>query len=249
MQKRKLSGRIRTPDLKRAQAPFSPGSPVSSEPERTHAGGYYDLRRASEIYRLRQEVSLLKCSNAGLRSIAEERLERIRQLEAVVWARQATDDGNDSSEKEGSSEICERAEGDEWKEFEERMEAKEQGRDLAIKELQRVGEVTSDRIRALEEELKASRADASGLRGMLSDIQTQMDRIAMSDGVLSKRIRAVEATCQGPQLMRAERLPDSSRGSPKNGGTSRSDVRIKEESKGLRAVNCEVRLKEENNLS
>ncbi|KAF4740835.1 hypothetical protein FOZ63_005861 [Perkinsus olseni] len=244
--KRKSCERIRAPDSERGDTSFSPDSRVSSEPEGTLPHNYCDSRRASEIYRLRKEVSSLKCSNAGLRSIAEERLERIRQLEAVVWAPQATADGGDGSEKDGSSEVRERAEGDEWKkEFEERMEAKEQDRDLAIKELQRVGEVTSKRIRALEEELKASRADASGLRGMLSDIQTRMDRIETSDGVLSKRTRVVEATCQAPQLKRVERLPDSSIGGLRNGGTFRSDVNVKKESKGLRVANSEVRVKEE----
>ncbi|KAF4729613.1 hypothetical protein FOZ62_024221, partial [Perkinsus olseni] len=238
--KRKSCERIRAADSERGDTSFSPDSRVSSEPEGTLPHNYCDSRRASEIYRLRKEVSLLRCSNAGLRSIAEERLERIRQLEAVVWTRQATADGDDGSEEDGSSKISERAEVDEWKkDFEERMEAKEQDRDVAIKELQRVGEVTSDRIRALEEELKASRADASGLRGMLSDIQTRMDRIETNDGVLSKRIRVVEATCQAPQPKRVERLPDSSRGSPKNGGTFRSDVSVKEESKGLRVANSE----------
>ncbi|KAF4679668.1 hypothetical protein FOZ62_013149, partial [Perkinsus olseni] len=125
--KRKSCERIRAPDSERGDTSFSPDSRVSSEPEGTLPHNYCDSRRASEIYRLRKEVSSLKCSNAGLRSIAEERLERIRQLEAVVWAPQATADGGDGSEKDGSSEVRERAEGDEWKkEFEERMEAKEQ---------------------------------------------------------------------------------------------------------------------------
>ncbi|KAF4738042.1 hypothetical protein FOZ62_006503, partial [Perkinsus olseni] len=127
--KRSLYARAGDSDLERDGGTDMSESSLSSEGESS-----YESKREALVYRLRQEVASLKCSNAGLRNIAEERLERIKELESGSGS---NSDGCIADEAtEGRPELPPglypdevavlTAEVDEWKEkFEEGMEAKD----------------------------------------------------------------------------------------------------------------------------
>ncbi|KAF4667577.1 hypothetical protein FOZ61_008128 [Perkinsus olseni] len=76
---------------------FSEGVAPSRDDESSSSSDELRSTRVSSGANLRGEVSRLKCSRAGLRKLAEERQERIDELEAAAWARKAVADGADSS--------------------------------------------------------------------------------------------------------------------------------------------------------
>ncbi|KAF4712545.1 hypothetical protein FOZ63_012142, partial [Perkinsus olseni] len=133
----------------------------------------------------------------GLRKLAEERQERIDELEAAAWARKAVADG---AEGGGVTEGAEpgqidalTGEVDRWKtKYEEALELRNQDRQAAAEELELAREVNSMRESAMRGELKALREEMAGLKKALADAQYQLTCRKTDDD----RIRKIERTCE-----------------------------------------------------
>ncbi|KAF4737356.1 hypothetical protein FOZ63_026143 [Perkinsus olseni] len=163
-------------------------SSTSSESSASSRGDY----KANPGKKMRHQVLSLKCSNAGLRSVAEERLQRIMDLEAekaAAWNRLKMAEDDDGSEAAESSEPSSRsdsdqvaalmAELDEWK---ERMEAKEAECKSAVEEAERLRELYRRNGSAIREELKALRDETKSLREILSTVEDKCHRMEAEDG-------------------------------------------------------------------
>ncbi|KAF4719811.1 hypothetical protein FOZ63_003145, partial [Perkinsus olseni] len=191
--KRKLHENGRSSDLSRGEesSPSEASVPTGIPSFGSESG------RASEAYALRREVSSLKCSVAGLRKLAEERQERIDELEAAAWARQAVADGAEGggvTEGAGPGQIdALTGEVDKWKtKYEEALELRNQDRQAAAEELELAREVNSMRESAMRGELKALREETAGLEKALTDAQYQLTCRKIDDD----RIRKIERTCE-----------------------------------------------------
>ncbi|KAF4674763.1 hypothetical protein FOL46_004023 [Perkinsus olseni] len=146
---------------------FSEGVAPSRDDESSSSSDELRSTRVSSGANLRGEVSRLKCSRAGLRKLAEERQERIDELEAAAWARKAVADGADSSG------VTEGAVPDQVDALTDRQAAAE--------ELGLAREVNSMRESAMRGELKALREETAGLKKALSDAHSEIDRWMTAD--------------------------------------------------------------------
>ncbi|KAF4687193.1 hypothetical protein FOZ60_004221 [Perkinsus olseni] len=176
---------------------FSEGLAPSRDDESSPSSDELRSMRASSGANLRGEVSRLKCSLAGLRKLAEQRQERIDELEAAAWARPAVADGADGRERAARVEAGEvaalTAEVGEWKKkFEEEMELRDEDRQAAAEELELAREVNSMRESAMRGELKALREETAGLKKAFADAHSEINRWMTAD----RRIRKIERTCE-----------------------------------------------------
>ncbi|KAF4718338.1 hypothetical protein FOZ62_000301 [Perkinsus olseni] len=171
----------------RLSGPYS-GTP-SSASESSVSTRSADYRRG---WKLRRRLSSLKCTNAGLRSIAAERLQRINELEAekvAAWnpLRGAEDaDGSEGAERSGpfprvgpDQATVSMAELEKWK---KRMEVKEKERKLAVEETERLRGHHNKKEAAMKDKLKTLRTETRSLRMILSAVQQEVDRMKREDG-------------------------------------------------------------------
>ncbi|KAF4677239.1 hypothetical protein FOZ60_017462, partial [Perkinsus olseni] len=155
----------------RADRSSDTASSTSSESLASSRGDY----KANPGKKMRHQVLSLKCSNAGLRSVAEKRPQRIKDLEAekaAAWNRLKMAEDADGSEGRRVQSLLLahdppwvtgcflQAELDEWK---ERMEAKEEECKSTVEEAERLRELNKRQGSAMREELKALRDETKNV--------------------------------------------------------------------------------------